>query len=292
MLNNFIATCNFLGTDSTLIQGPGGNISFKDNNRMFIKSSGFCLYEITKDEGISDVDFLMIKNYFKKQDSFDKIDLEKEKEYSDILSKVGNTKFRPSMETGFHACLGKIVIHTHPVYLNAILCCIHAERIINQLFSKYEYQYLTYTAPGYNLSYKISTSHESKIYFLANHGLIINCESFEEGVALTQNINAICLEFLKESSQFFEFFKFQESASADVFFKAFYPDSAVFISKRPDSNNPKIKEIIAAHKYIDYIINNDPRLEKLNYFSELEVEYLNKMQSEKYRKTLMEKNNS
>lgn len=292
MLDKFIKTCNLLGTDSTLIQGPGGNISFKDvNGRMFIKSSGFCLEEITENRGVSLVDFSKIDEYLLAQTSLDDFELKKENEYSDLLNEIGKNSFKPSMETGFHACLGKIVIHTHPVYLNAILCNSKGEEIINDLFSQYKFHYIPYTAPGYNLSYAISQLSKEKIYFLSNHGLIINCSSLEEGVELTQTISLISKKFLSKSALFIDYLNFKENKEFSKSLKAFYPDSAVFISKKPDYKNPKIKEILKAHNYIEFVNNKILTNGELNYFSDEEIHYLQEMQSEKYRKNLVDRIN-
>ena len=87
--NDFVNLCRRLAGDEDLVEHRGGNVSYKYNDKFVITASGAKLKEVT-----------VFKNYY--------VD--------------GCSDTRPSMETGMHKKLGAVVAHTHPYYVNVILC--------------------------------------------------------------------------------------------------------------------------------------------------------------------------
>jgi len=67
-------------------------------------------------------------------------------------SPINDEQRRPSMEVGFHTKIkDRIVYHTHPIYLNVILCAKNSKNIINNILDLYEYDYIPYYSPGKDL---------------------------------------------------------------------------------------------------------------------------------------------
>ena len=116
------------------VQAAGGNTSVKNGNKMLIKASGFRLSEISAEKGAVTVDFHKIKSYFE-EEMDDQIGNQNAKAFVTNCI-IGDQTFLPSMETGFHAVLKQYVIHTHPVFLNVLLCANNAEALISAQFDE------------------------------------------------------------------------------------------------------------------------------------------------------------
>lgn len=172
--NDFLILAKELSSDISLTHGAGGNFSVKirNQNLFFVKSSGSHIPNVDAGHG-----FVLC----------DKANIET------VVQGFG----RPSMETGFHANLKhRVVVHSHPVYLNAILCSKESREIINKLFSNYIY--IPYVTPGYKLCKRIKDVKQS-IIFLENHGIITTSDDIQDCISLVKNINHICQEWLKKN---------------------------------------------------------------------------------------------
>ena len=84
-----------IGKNSMLVQGPGGNTSYKSNNQMWIKGSGTMLSDALKKDIFVLVDCKKVLSGIKnknQQGNFDHI--------------IGfQRNLRPSIETSFHALI-------------------------------------------------------------------------------------------------------------------------------------------------------------------------------------------
>ena len=188
-LSEFVKACCIIGADMKLVNAGGGNISLKVNKKeMIIKSSGIDLSDVTDEKGYVTVDYPNIAEYLhtiSNKDSF----VDEEEKYNNILSEsiIGNISFIPSIETGFHATMGKAVIHTHPLIVNAICCCLDGHKIIKEIF-KDRVIWIPYKPPGIELSkeilnrtgnYNFDSGKPVKI-FLENHGFIASGRSLSD----------------------------------------------------------------------------------------------------------------
>ncbi len=143
-----------IGDNSAYAQGGGGNISVKlDQNQMAIKASGYLLKNVTEEDGYCIVDYPKICDYLSHPDEDETIFSTKIKSFAERSEK------RPSMETGFHALLGKFVLHTHSVYANLINCSKEGKDICYQLFPKAVW--IDYATPGRLLTIKIQEALQS-----------------------------------------------------------------------------------------------------------------------------------
>lgn len=169
---------NKVKASPSLVQGAGGNISVKFGKTMLIKASGTTLSDTAGGKGISELEHGRISQEYllKKNPS--------EKKVAEILGKCLAPKSpRPSLEVGFHAFLGKVVIHLHPIYLNAILCSKNARRLLGEAFPREEYSFVPYCQVGHRLASRIAESVRDRerrglqVHFLGNHGLVVSGDS-------------------------------------------------------------------------------------------------------------------
>lgn len=166
-LNDFVELCRFYGERFDLVQGPGGNISIKDNDGwMYIKSSGLPLSSVSKLSGFSEIDNTSLL-----------IDI-LASNYQDI-NRYCFRGARPSMETYMHSLLYKYVVHLHPIQVNSILVRKDARKVCKELFP--EALFLNYVTPGVKLAKKLRKEWKNQnLILLANHGIIVTSDSLTE----------------------------------------------------------------------------------------------------------------
>jgi ribulose-5-phosphate 4-epimerase/fuculose-1-phosphate aldolase len=275
VFNDYMHLCKTLGNDINLIQDKGGNFSIKINdNLIIIKSSGVKLQDTNYNYGFSIVEYNKMLEYVT-LNGFNMTETYLENIKSNNLNK-------PSMETGFHIILDKIVVHTHPIYLNILLCLENSSEIIKSLFNHFDYLYIKYKNPGVDLIKEIMVNHhKQKIIFLENHGLIVCGDNMLNLINLTKEINLIAKSYIenKLKDNFILFNEFLKTQIDDMnCFNYSLPDSVVFLSQK-DKN----LDILYVQKYIDMI---GSFMGSIRYITSADIVLLNNLESEKYRKTL------
>jgi rhamnose utilization protein RhaD (predicted bifunctional aldolase and dehydrogenase) len=186
---------------------------------------------------------------------------------------INKNQRRPSMEVGFHTKIVEpIVYHTHPIYLNVILCAKNSKEIINDILDLYEYDYIKYHSPGKDLCDNFYKSPDKKIVLLENHGLICCGESFKEVFDLSLKINQLCKEWLIANAKTFKTFNTKLTKNqTDCFL---FPDAVVLPSDNLQINN--------------YILHIQEEVGlKPNCLSKEEIIKLKDMEAEKYRMKLI-----
>ena len=158
-LQKFEKISKYCGERFDLVQAGGGNISFKINDLLFIKSSGINLCNISINEGYSVINNeLLIKNL-----NFEE-------------SLVNNKK--PSIETYMHSILKKWTIHLHPIQINKILIKKDCEDILKNICK--DFLIINYAKPGLDLYKEINKNYKGEeIIFLKNHGVIFTSDSLD-----------------------------------------------------------------------------------------------------------------
>lgn len=258
-MGDFLNICKWLSLDPSLTQGRGGNVSVKSSSGMIIKASGFKMSDINLYHGycVCSIDGNLMPVFWSDGD------------YSHFIQSsvtVGNHK--PSMETGFHArSTSKVVIHTHPVHLNVLLCSREAKAMIRGLFQDLNHRFVEYTTPGSELVNHIRDVN-SKIVFLENHGLIVNADTAEEAMRLTEEINNRCKRWLGNHVESFVDIEEDHTPNNPLF-----PDAAVLPVEMASTNNYILRLMMAACLTPKFI-------------EESEANHLNEMTSEKYRKAI------
>lgn len=158
----------YFGQSNLNVQGPGGNISVKSDDILYIKSSGCILGNISYNEGYCLVDNIKCIEMLNKYDN-----------------SVKNTKIFgdkiPSIETYFHSFMKKYTVHLHFILANVFLC---SETNLLVFFKDFTYNHkiIDYYTPGIELAsevYKKYTKNDD-IYFLKNHGIIITADNIQD----------------------------------------------------------------------------------------------------------------
>lgn len=153
-----------IGGKVPFVQGGGGNTSIKiDETHMAIKASGVFLKDMSIDAGYCIIDYKGIRSYLCEPDEDEYLFSQK------IMSFAVKPDSRPSIETGFHALLDGMVIHTHSVYANILSCSIEGKSIADKILSGSIW--VDYAAPGRELTIIIKdvikeASDKSKVIFL------------------------------------------------------------------------------------------------------------------------------
>lgn len=231
-----------VATAPFLTQGGGGNTSVKNNGVMTIKASGFRLDEMSVDSGHVTVKTANINQFLSEPVPEGNPDTQI-KEIA-MQSIEGNSSFLPSMETGFHAVLKPYVIHTHPIAVNALLCCNKAQDLLRIALPDIPFLFLEYLNPGYFLSKAIADyPSPPDVIFLKNHGLIVHANTEANTIALHTTVigkivkytgitTPISFELIPIESQLFEL----KTEALALFFNrpellqtTLFPDQAVVI---------------------------------------------------------------
>jgi rhamnose utilization protein RhaD (predicted bifunctional aldolase and dehydrogenase) len=192
-LQQVLQFCSRIGSDSTLVQGAGGNISWKDGNILWIKASGTRLADAQEKQIFVPVDLNSIKSAMRSGD-FDS---------KPIV--VGDSSLRPSIETHLHALMPHtVVVHLHPVEVLPHLVLKNSKVAIKALIDPtISWDCVGYQKPGKTLakcvSDTINASAGLDVVFLQNHGIVVGGEdivSIED--LLNRVVNSFKCEILAE----------------------------------------------------------------------------------------------
>lgn len=185
-IEDLIAISRKFGQDSRFVIAGGGNTSYKDENRLWVKASGHALATITED-GFAVLDRALLNEMGEK--AYNKDTAIREEQVKNDLSVACITKDRrPSVETSLHNCMGfAFVVHLHPTLVNGLMCSVNAEAACKEIFP--DALYIEYTDPGYTLfkkvydrikSYKAEKGKEPQVIFLQNHGIFVGGDTTAE----------------------------------------------------------------------------------------------------------------
>ena len=311
-IDELIFLSKYFGQSILNIQGPGGNISIKLDDIIFIKSSGTVLGNISYNEG-----YCMADN----NKCLELLHSGKELELKN--SKIFGTKI-PSMETFFHSFMKKYTVHIH-FTLSNIFFCSNKEFNLNDF--PYNYEIIKYIPPGLLLANEVYKKYNKNcdIYFLENHGIIITSANLNNIISMYENIynyfnNLLEYKFNDELNTFYinKEYYFRKDKSLIVRnidcdyeilekIKYCFPDLAIFIEKIGIFNN--LEEFYENIEYFNIIILNkevylvSENLNKIYYLIELidkyktlceysydnlnsinDIKYLQNMEAEKFRK--------
>ena len=310
--DELIFLSKYFGQSVLNIQGPGGNISIKLDDIIFIKSSGAVLGNLSYNEG-----YCLANN----NKCLELLHSGKELELKN--TKIFGTKI-PSMETFFHAFMKKYTVHVHFTLAN-IFFCSDKDFSLNNF--PYNYEIIKYIPPGLLLANEVYKKYSSNydIYFLENHGIIITNDNLNTIISMYENIykyfnNLLENKFNSELNTFYinkEYYfikkKFLIIRHIDYNYeilekiKYCFPDLAIFIEKIGIFNN--LEEFYENIEYFNIIILNkevylvSENLNKIYYLIELidkyktlsdysydnlnsinDIKYLQNMEAEKFRK--------
>jgi len=188
-LNSFAA---LIGSDRNLTQGPGGNISLKEDGRIWIKASGTHLKDALLKPIFVGLDLVEARQNISDGDEI-------------FINRFGlnENSLRASIETAMHVQIqAPYVAHVHSVGSVSMSVLLDQEVAIKTAQSFCEVVYVPYVKPGIKLARELerALTPNSKAALLGNHGLTVWGDSSEECMEIIQNLEQIWNEALQKSA--------------------------------------------------------------------------------------------
>lgn len=246
-----------IGLDRELVQGPGGNTSWKNGREVWVKASGFQLREAIENE------------------IFCQVSLD-----SPLVNNLNDGK-RPSIEALLHASRPeRFVIHVHSVSSIAFGCIKHFETPYFDLMDQLDLAIVEYARPGAELALEIEKSmgmiHYKSGAILRNHGLLCWGDDIEEVYGKVLEIESAIAEFLNIESARVE----KNSAESLPVEKFITPDHAVFSKS---IKNKKSGWLVDLDWAIKKALDKIPPGREVAYLSDEEVYSLVNWEAEQAR---------
>ena len=192
-VGGLISISQFFGRDSRYVIAGGGNTSYKNAEKLWVKASGSSLATIAED-GFAVMDRAKLNLMSDKTYSANAAEREEEVK-NDLAAATLSKGKRPSVETSMHNIIDfAYVVHMHPTLVNGLMCAQLSESELSGLAKLTELfgeknVFIPYTDPGYVLfkkveekitEYRKKYSEEPQIIWLQNHGIFVAANSIEE----------------------------------------------------------------------------------------------------------------
>jgi len=194
-LSDLVSISQFYGRDSRFVIAGGGNTSYKNAEKLWVKASGSSLATITED-GFAVLDRAKLNLMSDKVYSANAAERE-EQVKNDLADATISKGKRPSVETSMHNVIDyAFVVHMHPTLVNGLMCANNVESDLKKLFGN-KALYIEYTDPGYVLfkkvadaivAYRTANNEEPQIIWLQNHGIFVAANDIEEVKVLYDKI--------------------------------------------------------------------------------------------------------
>ncbi|ASB48033.1 hypothetical protein CDL62_02165 [Alkalitalea saponilacus] len=177
----------FYGCQKEFVIAGGGNTSYKTDDRLWVKASGFALSTITE-EGFAMLDRVKLAEIASK--TYSNNASERENQVKNDLAAANLTpEKRPSVETSMHDVIAySYVVHLHPTLVNGVMCAKDVEKYLEPVFGA-EALYIPYIDPGYILfkevekrilAYRKDNGFDPKVILLQNHGIFVSANEVDE----------------------------------------------------------------------------------------------------------------
>lgn len=191
---------DYYGSDPTLVLAGGGNTSYKTDDVLYVKASGFPLAGI-REGGFAALDRhglqdLLLRGYPEDVENIDTQFIE------DVMAtRLPGEEKRPSVEALLHHGFDfPYVLHLHPTVINSLTSAQNGKEEAERLFGQ-DQVWVKLVHPGYGLArycWDLQQEHKEKygkyprFLFLQNHGIFIPGNSPEEiGAALDEVVSKI-----------------------------------------------------------------------------------------------------
>jgi ribulose-5-phosphate 4-epimerase/fuculose-1-phosphate aldolase len=225
-----VQACRRIGSQVPFwTQGPGGNVSVKSGDNLWIKASGLRLDSVSEEQGLAKVD---LPAFLSEMESPNLLDVERQ--YAEALTRHSENG-RPSMETAFHALLpGRFVFHFHA--LSALLMAHELKRDQSNLFrwiqthATFKIEFVPCIRPGWTLGQELRDKSQCAALILENHGVVLQAEN--------EDILDQWRHFEMAFCQQWGYQKIIEPCNTRRAFdgplKIYFPDTAVFMDRLKD----------------------------------------------------------
>jgi len=166
--------CAKIGVDPLLVQGAGGNVSWKEGDTLWVKASGTWLADAKK------------INIFVPVNLSELLAESKEGNFAVVPTVKSEAKLKPSIETLLHALMPhRVVVHVHAIEALAFLVRENAVNELNEkLGSLIQWAIVDYKKPGEELAKAVAKvlvkSQDTQILLLQNHGVVIGGDDIAE----------------------------------------------------------------------------------------------------------------
>ena len=185
-MQELIALAASLGRDRLVVQGPGGNISLKQDDVMWVKASGTWMMEAESQSILIPVDFAAVL------DGLAAGDPACETCSSFVRHDLTRSALRPSIETTLHAVMPqKVVVHVHCVETISIACLADAPDRLARSLQGLNWTFVPYIRPGASLG-RAMVEHmrnETNIVVLGKHGLVVAGDTVDEAARLRAEVS-------------------------------------------------------------------------------------------------------
>jgi rhamnose utilization protein RhaD (predicted bifunctional aldolase and dehydrogenase) len=282
---------HLIGANRLLTQGPGGNISYKDGNHLWIKASGTHLKDALNKQIFVGLDLSEARSNI--QNNIEHFPIR----FGDI-----NNGLRSSIETSMHAQIyAPYVAHVHSVGSVSMSILLDQSRAIRSSSKFCKVSYAQYIRPGIGLARAVREAIEpdSKAVLLGNHGLTVWGDSPSECIDTIENLEAIwAAEFQIDSKKAtVEGLSWKNLLAQGIL----VPDEVVFLGKSPfltdssgdnhlDIMSPltgvKYKEVEWIADFVDVlslIAKNVRNYKEVRYLTDHEIAELLDWEAEKFR---------
>lgn len=185
------------GQDSAWVLAGGGNTSFKNEETLWVKASGYALATLTRD-GLVALDRKKLAEVWN-ADYPEEPEKREERALADLMDArlPEDNRKRPSVETLMHDLLPyDYVVHTHPALINGVTCGQNGEAETRRLFGE-SVLWVPLVDPGFILArtirellhdYRERHNGAPKLLFLQNHGLVIASDDLDEIETLHEQV--------------------------------------------------------------------------------------------------------
>lgn len=178
--------CLRIGSDPLLVQGAGGNVSWKDGDTLWIKASGVWLANAGQEDIFVPVDLKAIQ------------DALLDGNFSDVPKIRCETLLRPSIETLLHALMSqRVVVHLHAIGPLVHLVRHDSEAEIGRMLPHtWRWAYVNYQKPGEALAIAVADvlerAPDTDLILLENHGIVVGGADVQEvNLRLSQLISCL-----------------------------------------------------------------------------------------------------
>lgn len=196
-LKQLIDISRYYGNNPAFVIAGGGNTSYKNDERIWIKASGIPLAGI-HEEGFVCLSREKLGLIETKQYSENPVEREEAVKADMKAAIISPEHLRPSVETSLHNLIAyRFVIHTHPTLVNGLMCSNQAREEVEVRFGP-DALFVEYTDPGFILfkklqerigAYQAKYGKSPEIIFLQNHGVFVGANTIEEIRAVYASID-------------------------------------------------------------------------------------------------------
>jgi ribulose-5-phosphate 4-epimerase/fuculose-1-phosphate aldolase len=255
-----------IGQKKNFVQGPGGNTSWKQNDDLWVKASGYQLKDAVSKEIFCQV---KIHNPFVN------------------VNADGKT---PSIESSLHAIRPeKFVVHVHSVNTISLGCRRELNSAAIKFLTNYQISYLGYHRPGKDLAESIKNNDyriNVRGLLLANHGLVLWGNDILELWNLLVEMEAGLDKLFPVNNDLLHKVK-SVTLRGYLGEKHLTPDHAVFDSAMSQTYLPETLDwLIELRNALEISVAKISQVEEIKFISNEESSFLQQWESEKRRQKL------